>query len=239
MQGTAGGDTGRFFSPARRKRGLRHGGKVGGENNDDDKSKTHMSETHSSPTHRQRAHLPARRPGRPFPRGSRAPARRLHRRHARAAAPLRAGGADHRQRLRRSARRAASATRTSTSRCCSRIAASSIELHATRRRWPSSTARSSAASPNCCSRSCATSSTPRPRSSTGAVRPRAPPQGITNAVFELLRNARILRPASTRTWWCAGAATRSAATNTTTPRRSATSWACAASTSAPAAARAR
>ena len=42
-----------------------------------------------------------------------------------------------------------------------------------------------------------------------------------------------------RTWWCAGAATRSAATSTSTPSRSATSWACAASTSAPAAARAR
>ena len=63
--------------------------------------------------------------------------------------------------------------------------------------------------------------------------------GITDAVFEILRNARVLRPQSIPTWWSAGAATRSAATNTTTPRRSATSSACAASTSAPAAARAR
>ena len=42
-----------------------------------------------------------------------------------------------------------------------------------------------------------------------------------------------------RTWSCAGAGTRSRARNTTTPRRSATSWACAACRSAPAAARAR
>ena len=41
-----------------------------------------------------------------------------------------------------------------------------------------------------------------------------------------------------RTWWSAGAATRSTTSNTSTPRTSATSWACAASTSAPAAARA-
>ena len=63
--------------------------------------------------------------------------------------------------------------------------------------------------------------------------------GITGAVFEILRNARVLRPHRTRTWWSAGAATRSAATSTTTPRRSATSWACAAWTSARVAARAR
>ncbi len=59
-------------------------------------------------------------------------------------------------------------------------------------------------------------------------------QGITDYVFHLLRNA----PALSRRWWCAGAATRSAARNTSTPRKSATSWACAAWISAPAAARA-
>ena len=41
-----------------------------------------------------------------------------------------------------------------------------------------------------------------------------------------------------RRWWCAGVATRSAARSTSTPRRSATNWACANWTSAPAAARA-
>ena len=64
----------------------------------------------------------------------------------------------------------------------------------TRRRWPSSTARSSAASPNCCSRSCATSPTSRSRSARQRLRPRRRRDGITDAVFEILRNARILRP---------------------------------------------
>jgi len=40
MKGTAGGDTGRFFSPARRERRRQGGGKVGVENNDEDKSET-------------------------------------------------------------------------------------------------------------------------------------------------------------------------------------------------------
>jgi hypothetical protein len=61
-------------------------------------------------------------------------------------------------------------------------------------------------------------------------------QGITDYVFHLLRNARTLRPASSRRSWCAGAATRSTPKNTNTPRKSATNWACAASTSAPVAA---
>ena len=61
-------------------------------------------------------------------------------------------------------------------------------------------------------------------------------EGITNAVFGLLRNARILNP-GIRTWWCAGADTRSRATNTCTPSRWAMNWACAAWTSAPAVAR--
>ena len=39
-------------------------------------------------------------------------------------------------------------------------------------------------------------------------------EGITDAVFRLLRNARVLHPSSP-TWWCAGAGIRSVATNTT------------------------
>ena len=65
------------------------------------------------------------------------------------------------------------------------------------------------------------------------------PQGITNAVFRVLRNAHAAAARARPTSSCAGAATRSAATNTSTPRRSATNSACAASTSAPAAGRAR
>lgn len=62
-------------------------------------------------------------------------------------------------------------------------------------------------------------------------------EGITNAVFGQLRNARILQPLD-RTWSCAGAAIPSRAMNTFTPSRSATSLACAGWISAPAAARA-
>lgn len=59
--------------------------------------------------------------------------------------------------------------------------------------------------------------------------------GITNAVFGLLRNARILKPADPNLVVCwEGIQYR--ATNTSTPNRSATNWVCAASTSAPAAA---
>lgn len=63
-------------------------------------------------------------------------------------------------------------------------------------------------------------------------------QGITDYVFHLLRNARTCAPVSSRRWWCAGVVTRSTPKNTNTPRKSATNWACAAWTSAPAAARA-
>lgn len=63
-------------------------------------------------------------------------------------------------------------------------------------------------------------------------------QGITDYVFHLLRNARTLRPGVEPKMVVCWAATRSAARNTSTPRRSATSWACASWISAPAAARA-
>ena len=49
---------------------------------------------------------------------------------------------------------------------------------------------------------------------------------------------RAAAAAQSRTWWCAGAATRSTASNTTIRRKSATRWACATWISAPAAARA-
>ena len=63
---------------------------------------------------------------------------------------------------------------------------------------------------------------------------------ITNAVFRILRNARIARPQGPpRPRGVLGRALDPRARNTTTPSRSATSWACAGSTSAPAAARAR
>lgn len=60
-------------------------------------------------------------------------------------------------------------------------------------------------------------------------------QGLTDYVFQLLRNARTLRPASSRRSSSAGAVIRSAARNTSTPRGSATNSACAAWMSAPAA----
>ncbi len=63
--------------------------------------------------------------------------------------------------------------------------------------------------------------------------------GITNAVFGLLRNARILKPSDPNLVRSAGADTRFRGTNTSTPSRSATSWACAAWTSARVAAPAR
>jgi hypothetical protein len=62
-------------------------------------------------------------------------------------------------------------------------------------------------------------------------------EGITDAVFHILRNANVLQTQLNRTWWCAGAATRSTAPNTTI-RRSGLPAGLAASTSAPAAARA-
>ena len=126
----------------------------------------------------------------------------------------------------------------STSRCSSRTAASA-STWTTRRRWPSSTARSSAASPSCCSPSCATSPTPRSSCSDSGRSTSTPATASPTPCSALLRNARVLHPHATRTWSCAGAATRSAATSTSTPSRSATSSACAASTSAPAAARVR
>ena len=63
-------------------------------------------------------------------------------------------------------------------------------------------------------------------------------EGITDYVFHLLRNARTLRAGMEPKMVCAGAATPSAPRNTSTPRRSVTNSACAAWTSAPAAARA-
>jgi hypothetical protein len=67
-----------------------------------------------------------------------------------------------------------------------------LELCATRRRglrrWPDHPGW-----PNCCSPWCATSPTSPPRSRTGQF-DLTDSHGITNAVFEILRNARILRP---------------------------------------------
>ena len=51
--------------------------------------------------------------------------------------------------------------------------------------------------------------------------------GITNAVFHVLRNAGVLKAGPTRMSSCAGAGTPSTGRNTTTPRRPATSSACA------------
>ena len=61
-------------------------------------------------------------------------------------------------------------------------------------------------------------------------------QGLTDYVFQLLRTTPVrCAPASSRRSSSAGAATRSAAGNTSTPRGSATNSACAAWMSAPAA----
>ena len=59
--------------------------------------------------------------------------------------------------------------------------------------------------------------------------------GITHAVFEILRNARVLRPNIEPNLVVCWAATRFRATSTSTPSRSATNSGCANSTSAPAA----
>ena len=52
------------------------------------------------------------------------------------------------------------------------------------------------------------------------------PDGITNAVFHIVRNASLLTSRRASTWSFAGAATRSAARNTIIRKRSATNWAC-------------
>jgi len=65
------------------------------------------------------------------------------------------------------------------------------------------------------------------------------PAAITNALFHILRNARVLDSSPGPTWRCAGADTRSARANTSTPSASATSSGSVASTSAPAAAQGR
>ncbi len=65
-------------------------------------------------------------------------------------------------------------------------------------------------------------------------------EGITGAVFEILRNARVLRPARrARTWWSAGAGTRSAATEYDYTKKVGYELGLRGWTSAPAAARAR
>lgn len=60
-------------------------------------------------------------------------------------------------------------------------------------------------------------------------------EGITDAVFRILRNADIVRPDVAPDLVICWVATRSHAKNTSSPRRSAISLVCAASTSAPAA----
>jgi hypothetical protein len=191
--------------------------------------------TQIHPPHRRCADLPEGWPGHPLPRGGRAPARCL-RRHARPVAPLRAGGADQRQRLGRSARRAGAVSR------LRHPGAPAGSRHAHRpaqcagdglRRWPDHPRRGRAAV-----RGGARPGLHRDRTGPG-IRPtwRPRPASPTRCSACCATRACCIPPIPT--WWCAGAATRSAARNTSTPSRSATSWACAAWTSAPAAARAR